>query len=140
MWTQPDENKKSWGDESSGSPAASLSLRFDCSERQGAAIFDLTGAVDSPTALEPVLEAALQCKPNCVILVLNGVDYINSVGFGSLIHFSDSIIAKEKTLYVVGLQAKVHVVFTCLGAHKVLNVLATLDEALARLEPPAESK
>jgi len=68
------------------------------------------------------------------VLVLAGVDYINSAGFSALIRFSEAVTLGAKSLYIVGLESNVHVVFHSLGAHGIFNILPTLDDAMARIK------
>jgi len=108
-------------------------LSFTQTFRDGTLIVELKGAMDSALCLDAALDAADESPAKHVIVVLTGVDYINSAGFSALIRFSDVVTEGKKTLYVVGLEEKVHVVFHSLGAHSVLNILPTLNDALARI-------
>ena len=108
-------------------------LQFIQTTRASASIFSLSGAIESFGCLDAVAGMAMASDKNNIIIVLGNVDYINSVGFGSLIQFSDRITESNKQLFIVGLQSKVHLVFTALGAHSVLNVLPKLEDALARI-------
>jgi len=110
------------------------SLSFAQTTRDGVLILELRGPLDSALALDPVVEAALQASAQNVIVVLSDVDYINSAGFGALVRMSELVTQSAKAIYVVGLQAKVHVVFDSLGAHHLFNILPGLDEALARIK------
>ena len=113
-------------------------LSFAQTFRDGTLIMELKGAMDSALCLDGALEAAEQSPARHVIVVITGVDYINSAGFSALIRFSDVVTEGEKTLYVVGLEEKVHVVFHSLGAHNVLNILPTLTDAMARIAEEAK--
>ncbi len=116
----------------------STTLNFTEAYRNGALILELSGAIDGPFALEPATEVAISSQAAHVIVVISGVDYINSAGFGALIRLSDAVTEKKKGLFIVGLQSKVHVVFQILGASSVLNVLPTLNDALARIQALAK--
>ena len=113
-------------------------LSFTQTFRDGTLIVELKGAMDSALCLDGALDAAEQSPANHVVIVLKGVEYINSAGFSALIRFSDVVTEGEKTLYVVGLEEKVHVVFHSLGAHSVLNILPTLNDAMARIAEEAK--
>ena len=108
----------------------SASLNFIHTVRDGILILELRGAIEAAQSLDLATETALQAEAKNVIVVLTEVDYINSTGFGALVRLSDTLSHQGKTIYVVGLQAKVHIVFNVLGAHHLFNVLSSLDEAL----------
>lgn len=112
----------------------STDLNFSQTVRDGVLVIGLRGALDSPLSLEPVAEAALASGAANVILVLDELEYINSGGFGSVIRLSDAVVHAKKALYIVGLQDRVHLVFSLIGAHSLLNVLPTLDDALAMIK------
>ena len=97
-------------------------------------ILELRGPLDSATALNPLVEAALRTDARHVIVALGDVDYINSAGFGALAHMSELVTQSAKKIYVVGLRNKVHIVFDSLGAHHIFNILPNLDDALARVK------
>ena len=108
-------------------------MTFKTTVDDGSLIVELHGAIDSALALDPVLEASLKNEARNIVLVLTQIEYINSSGFSALIRFSDALSAGQKSLYIVDLQSKVHIVFHSLGAHSVLNVLPKLDDALAQI-------
>lgn len=115
----------------------SAALNFSQTVRDGVLVIGLRGALDSPLSLEPVAEAALASDAVNVILDLNELEYINSGGFGAVIRLSDAVVHASKTLYIVGLQDRVHLVFSLIGAHSLLNVLPTLDDAIAKIKSKA---
>jgi anti-anti-sigma factor len=109
-------------------------VNFTQTLQDGVLVLEVKGAIESALSLEPMIEAATNSAAPNVVIVLNGVDYINSSGFGALIRFSDAVTNAKKNLFVVGLQGKVHVVFNALGAHSVLNILPTLNDAMSRIQ------
>ena len=111
-------------------------LNFTQTIRDDVLIVDLRGAIDSALSLDGLADTAIRNPAANVVLVLAGVDYINSAGFSALIRFSDAVTFGAKSLYIVGLESKVHVVFQSLGAHSIFNILPTLDDALARISAP----
>ena len=112
----------------------STALNFTHTLRDGVLVIELHGALDSPISLEPVSEVAVASAANNVVLVLDELEYINSGGFGSVIRLSDAVTHANKTLYIVGLQDRVHLVFSLIGAHSLLNVLPTLNDALTKIK------
>lgn len=107
--------------------------QFTESFRDGALILELKGPIDSTLTLDSLISLVNARGVSDVVVVLDGVDYINSEGFGALIRFSDAVAGLQRSLYIVGLQAKVRVVFDTLGVGNLLNVLATVEDALDRI-------
>jgi anti-anti-sigma factor len=112
----------------------STATNFSHTLRDGVLVIELRGALDSPLSLEPVSELAVANAAKNVVLVLDEIEYINSGGFGAVIRLSDAVTHAGKTLYIVGLQDRVHLVFSLIGAHSLLNVLPTLNDALAKIK------
>ena len=108
-------------------------LSFITTVRDGVLIVELRGAIESALCLDAAMDVALKSPVSNIIISLTGIEYINSAGFSAVIRLSEAITESERTLYVVGLESKVHVVFHSLGAHSILNVLPNLDDALARI-------
>jgi anti-anti-sigma factor len=115
----------------------SAALNFSQTRRDGVLVISVRGALDSPLSLEPVNEVAGASDASNVVLDLNEIEYINSGGFGAVIRLSDAVTHAGKTLYIVGLQDRVHLVFSLVGAHSLLNVLPTLNDALAKIKSNA---
>ena len=109
-------------------------LNYSETFRDGVLILELRGPIDSALALEALIEIAMQSSAHHVVVVISEVDYINSAGFSALIRLSEAITQKNKGVFIVGLQSKVHVVFNSLGAHAVLNILPSLKDALERIQ------
>jgi anti-anti-sigma factor len=116
----------------------STSLIFNFTQRDGVLIIELRGALDSALAMEPVAEAMAQTSAANVVVVFDDIEYINSAGFGGLVRFSDAVEHAQKSLYIVGLKSKVHLVFSAVGAHSILNILPTLKDALERIQSPTK--
>lgn len=121
--------------------ATATSIRCKESFTNGTVILRLEGCIDSALALDFLIARVGGLEARNIVVVLDGVDYINSEGFGALIRFSDKVTSARRSLYVVGLQAKVRVVFDTLGVGNMLNVLPTLDDAmnLVRSSSPSAS-
>lgn len=111
----------------------STSLNCSFTLRDEVLIVELRGAIDTVSVLDAVMAQSVQTVAGDVIVVISDVDYINSAGFSALINLAEAITEKEKGVYLVGLQSKVHVVFNSIGAHSVFNILPGLDEALDRI-------
>jgi len=115
----------------------STSLIFNLTQRDGVLIIELRGALDSALAMESVAEAMAQSSAGNVIVVFDEIEYINSAGFGGLVRFSDAVEHAKKSLYIVGLKSKVHLVFSAVGAHSILNILPTVEDAMKRIQSEA---
>ena len=115
-------------------------LTFTTAFRDGALIVELRGAIDSALSLDPALKSSLRAEARSIVLVLTHIEYINSSGFSALIRFSDAASEAKKSLFIVDLQSKVHIVFHSLGAHSVLNVLPKLEDAMAQIAKAGTKK
>jgi anti-anti-sigma factor len=109
------------------------SLSFSHSTRDGVLVIELHGAIDSALALDSLSDLVQQSAAGNVVVVISGVEYINSAGFSALIRLSEIVTQQKKSIYVVGLESKVHVVFNSLGAQDLFNILPDLDTALSRI-------
>ncbi|HEY3322247.1 MAG TPA: STAS domain-containing protein [Planctomycetota bacterium] len=101
--------------------------------RDGALVIDLTGSLDSALDLDASAFAIEQTSADHAIAVLTGLDYISSAGFSALIRLSEAAAAAKKTLYIVGVPLRIHLVFSALGAHNVLHILPTLEDAMQKI-------
>jgi anti-anti-sigma factor len=111
----------------------STTLHCKQTRQDDALILELGGAIDSAASLDTLVEVVRKAGSRNVVLVLSGVDYINSAGFGALVNFSSEMSRLGLANYIVGLQDKIHVVFNSLGARNTFNILPTLNDALAMI-------
>ena len=111
-------------------------LTFTHTYRDDVLVLELKGDMDSAVVLEPLIELSVKSAATDVVVVISDVEYINSAGFSALIRMAEALDEKNKHIYLVGLQTKVHVVFESIGAHSLFNVLPTLEDAFKRIKQP----
>ena len=112
----------------------STAPRFSQSYRDGVLIVELSGALDCTLALEQIAELTQTSPAQNVVVNLAGLEYINSAGFSALIRLSDLARQNHKTLYLTGLERKVHVALRWTNATQFLNIVPSLNEALAHTQ------
>lgn len=65
-----------------------------------------------------------------VVLILDGVPYIDSAGLGTLVSILRDIRTQGKNLYLVGLKNNVKKIFEMTRLDKVFKIYDTLEEVL----------
>jgi len=110
---------------------------------QGAAVVDLTGAIDTTTVVEfqDKLEALKGKGQKKLVLNLEGIKYVNSTGLGSLVKFADSFANSGGGIMLAKVPPKVKVVFEMLGLHAFFKIYSSEEAAVGALndmgkEPP----
>lgn len=104
-------------------------------EQQGdRLIFRAQGQITSQTLAKTILDAVGKTTGvQDIIIVLDEVEFINSEGFGALIHVTDQLESRGLSFNIVGLRKKVQVVFSSLGASNVMNLFPNLEMCLDHL-------
>jgi len=109
-------------------------LQFTETVQDGSLVYRLRGALDTTLSLDALMESAVQHASKNVILVLTDVEYLNSAGFGGVVRLSDALVHCGKTLYIAGLEPRIHLVFSMVGAHNILNVVKSVEVALDMIQ------
>lgn len=104
-------------------------------EQQGdRLILRAQGQITSQTIAAMILKAVDKAGALAdVIIVLDEVEFINSEGFGALIHVNDQMEGRGLSFSIVGLRKKVQVVFSSLGASNVMNLFPNLEMCVEHL-------
>jgi anti-sigma B factor antagonist len=102
------------------------------------AVFAPAGELDAYTGpqLREDLGAALDEGVRWLVLDMARVEYIDSVGLGIIVGAAKRTAERAGNLAVVAARPNVLRVFEISGTRELLNVVATLDEAQARLDWP----
>lgn len=102
-------------------------------ERHGdAVVIRCAGEVDIATvgALRTTLQAVQVDGPARVVVVLDEVTFMDSLGLGALIGAHKRARVLQGSLVIVCTSRPVLTVFTATSLHRVFRVVETLDEAL----------
>ncbi|HMO46231.1 MAG TPA: STAS domain-containing protein [Rubrivivax sp.] len=91
---------------------------------------DHRSAAELEAALAPLLDSAA-ARRGALVLDFSGVDYISSVGLRVLMLAARQMRAAQARLAVAALQSVVAEIFSISRFDKVLEVHATLEQALA---------
>lgn len=110
------------------------SVSYEASERAGVTVVAIGGRLDAITA-GTVRErlVALAQGPVRVALDLSRLEWIDSSGVGALISLFKRARTAGGDVKVGGLQAQPKEIFRLLRLEAALEVLPTVDEAVARL-------
>ena len=106
----------------------------------GLPILLLEGDVDLHQS--PILRAALQAhvkaQTPALALDLSGVPYIDSSGLATIVEYVRSAQSFGGRIALLGLSVRVKTIFDLVRLGEILPIVATLDDARARLlSPPA---
>lgn len=114
------------------------SVSYEETERGGVTVVAIGGRLDSTTAggVREKLVALAQ-GPVKVALDLTRLEWIDSSGVGALISLFKRARTSGGDVKVGGLQAQPKEIFRLLRLEAALEVLATVDEAVARLAEEA---
>jgi len=96
---------------------------------------DHRSAAELEAALAPWLEAG---RVHSLVIDLSGVEYISSVGLRVLMIAAKKMREQHARLAVAALQSVVAEIFAISRFDRILEVHATLDDALARSSPAAQ--
>ncbi len=101
----------------------------------GATVFLLTGVVTAATAADVRLELRSAIGPPAVLLDLSAVQFIDSIGFGSLVWVLRKIHEHEGLVTITGADARRGVAAALSGAglDQVVHLAGTNAEGLAWL-------
>jgi len=69
-----------------------------------------------------------------LVLDLTDMDYIDSLGLGSLINCYKSITENDGDLYIAGLQSKPKTLFQITKAYLIFSIFDNVEEAIASLK------
>lgn len=110
-------------------------LQFNVREtvEPAAMIIELTGTIDTSRCVENLYNLVTRSAASKMVIQMKGVDYINSAGFAEVVQLAQAARAKGKRLVFSQLTIKVKSVFEGLGGGRLLDIVDSEDEALARL-------
>ena len=97
---------------------------------------DHRSAAELEAALAPWLEAG---RVQSLVLDFSGIDYISSVGLRVLMIAAKKMREQKGRLAVAGLQSVVAEIFAISRFDRILEVNATLDDALAKSSAAAQA-
>ena len=116
-------------------PGLSVHVRQD---HEKVVIVEPEGALDADTASD--LHATLMqlWQDGAARIVIDGkrLDYMNSDGLGSILEFVPRLRKRGGDLKLACFSGKAHTIIELLGLDQVLQVFASLDEAIAAFDRP----
>lgn len=113
-----------------------MSLEIKVSEKDvGVVKVTLVGSIDTQTcpALEKKIEVIMRNLPNALMLDMEGVTYIMSMGLSLMVKTEKAIKAAGKTMLVVNIPPQIKKVFNIVNALPSMKIFKTIAEADAYL-------
>lgn len=104
-------------------------------------LFLLEGEFDfsDKDRMNGAVDAAAAAGSKWLLLDMSAVSYTDSVAVGTLIRGAKLVTPRGGDVAVIGAQPQVSRIFEISGTKELLNVVATLEDARARLGIPPES-
>lgn len=114
-------------------------LSFDKAEREGVLVLSLHGGLDAMTApaFKAEVVAVSELKTARIVVDLADLTLIDSTGVGVLISLFKRTRSQGGQVMFAGLNAQPREVFRLLRLEKSLDLLPTVDAALARFRAAA---
>lgn len=108
-------------------------MRTEVSRRVGWAVVSLYGELDVATspALRERLIGLINDGDPCLVLDLEGLDFLDSTGLGTIISALKRARTHEGDLRIVCTQARIRRLFEITGLDKALSLFDSVDTALA---------
>ncbi|MGD2270272.1 MAG: STAS domain-containing protein [Desulfobacterales bacterium] len=99
-------------------------------------IFQLNGRLDSNTSpsLEKQLAGAMEDGAKNMVIDFGGLDYISSAGLRIILKTTKDLRRTNGEIVLCAMQDYVKEVFEIAGFDSFLPIVATLDDALAKLQ------
>ncbi|HOJ20404.1 MAG TPA: STAS domain-containing protein [Armatimonadota bacterium] len=116
-----------------------MNLTIDISRVDNATILTLAGELDAYTSLElrETVVRLVEEGVRSLIVNLSKVDFIDSVGLGTLVGCLKRSAEHGGTMRLVGLNPQIQKVFDITGLSKIFDIHTTNEEALKHVTPAA---
>lgn len=103
---------------------------------QGVEILSVNGRLDSNTSetFETAIYKSLDTGKTCMIINLEGLEYISSAGLRVILKTTKDLKLKKGTLILCSLQDYVREVFEIAGFDGYLNIQPSLEKALSAFQ------
>jgi anti-sigma B factor antagonist len=111
-------------------------FRFEKQQREGVLVVTLHGSLDAMTAtgFKPEVVAIADAKALKVVVDLGPLTLIDSTGVGVLISLFKRTRAQGGNVYFAGLNAQPKEVFRLLRLDRSLDLCATVDDAIGKIQ------
>lgn len=110
-------------------------------EQDGITIVTIVPKFDAfaPRRDQPELLALVEKGARRIVCDFSGTSFVSSSGLRVILALSQALASVQGQVVLYGLQEQVARIFAIAGFDQAIPTVATLDEALARLRPPARS-
>lgn len=117
-----------------------MNLTIDVNRVGNATVVDLTGELDAYTSLElrETVVRLIEEGARDVVVNLERVDFIDSVGLGTLVGCLKRTAEHGGSITLVCANPQIQKVFDITGLSKIFAIYPTRDEAIKRLAPAAQ--
>ena len=112
-----------------------IKMKIDRRDQGNLVIFTIDGDFDSRSAGEAkeTIRTAILAGVKRVIINLEGVNYMDSAGLGTLVSALKTARENESNVWLCGLTDQVKMVVELTRLHHVFDIFSNLDEALEEL-------
>ncbi|MBP2681035.1 MAG: anti-anti-sigma factor, partial [Candidatus Krumholzibacteriota bacterium] len=102
-------------------------------ESDGVLFGEIEGSIEAVAVekLDGEMEARLESKPVFVLLDLGGVDYISSTGWGLIAKYREEVRRWGGSMTLCRMRPELYEIFALLELTAIIEVYATVEEALA---------
>jgi anti-sigma B factor antagonist len=110
-----------------------MQVRTEVSDMRGWTVVHLYGELDvatSPDVREQLIQLVGEGRTK-IVLILDGVDFLDSTGLGTIVGALKRARTHDGDLRLVCTQARITRLFEITGLDKAVPLLSSLDEAVA---------
>ena len=109
-----------------------MALQIDITEKGGVTILKIIGKVDSftHTELNNSFDRVMKKRKKNILLIMKDMNYIDSVGIGSIIRFTKWVAKIGGALKIAEMQPNIRQVFRLLSYDQILLIYDSEAEAI----------
>jgi len=109
-----------------------MALRIDITEENDVIILKIIGKVDSFThpELNNSFDLVMKKGKKNILLIMRDMNYIDSIGIGSIIRFAKWVAKIGGTLKIAEMQSNIRQVFRLLSYDQILSIYDSASEAI----------
>ncbi len=112
-----------------------IKMKVEQRQQDELTIFDFEGDFDSRSAgsAKDQMREAIAEGHNRILVNLDGVNYIDSAGLGTLVSALKTVREQNGNIWLAGLTSHVRMVMELTRLHRVFEIFEDVEEALSRL-------
>jgi anti-anti-sigma factor len=109
-----------------------MALRIDVTEEDDIVVLKIIGKIDSFThpELNNGFDLLMKKGKKNILLIMRDMNYIDSIGIGSIIRFAKWVSRIEGALKIAEMQSNIRQVFRLLSYDQILSIYDSKSEAI----------